>query len=100
MNQFNELSKQVIPILKPYVKMIAVFGSFARGEETKNSDIDLLVALKSPDQRPPLGLQWFALEEQLSQKAGRTVELINEEGLSPHIRPFIEKEKVIIYVEN
>ncbi|MFO7682713.1 MAG: nucleotidyltransferase family protein [Chloroflexota bacterium] len=100
MNRFDELSRQVIPILKPYVKMIAVFGSFARGEETQNSDIDLLVELKSPDQRPPLGLQWFTLEEQLSQQAGRPVELVSEEGLSPHIRPFIEKEKVILYVEN
>lgn len=99
-DQFKELSQQVIPILKPYVKMIAIFGSFARGEQTSNSDIDLLVQLKPPNQRPPLGLKWFALEEQLSQKAGRPVELINNEGLSPHIRPFIEEEKVIIYVEN
>jgi hypothetical protein len=99
-DQFDELSQQVIPILKPYVKMIAVFGSFARGEETQTSDIDLLVELKSPDQRPPLGLQWFSLEDELSQKAGRPVELVNEDGLSPHIRPFIEQEKIIIYVEN
>ena len=99
MNQFNELSKQVIPILKPYVKMIAVFGSFARGEETQNSDLDLLIELKPPHERPPLGLQWFALEDELSQKAGRPVELINEDGLSPHIRPFIEEEKIVIYVE-
>ena len=100
MNRFDELSRHVIPILKPYVKMIAVFGSFARGEETQTSDIDLLDELKSPDQRPPLGLQWFTLEEQLSQQAGRPVELVSEEGLSPHIRPFIEQEKVILYVEN
>lgn len=100
MNRFDELSRQVIPILKPYVKMVAVFGSFARGEETQNSDVDLLIKLKSPDQRPPLGLKWFTLEEQLSQQAGRPVELVSEDGLSPHIRPFIEQDKVILYVEN
>ncbi len=100
MNRFDELSQQIIPILKPYVKMIAVFGSFARGEETDTSDLDLLVELKAPGERPSLGLRWFAIEEQLSQKAGRPVEIVNEDGLSPHIRPFIEQEKVIIYVEN
>ena len=100
MNRFDELSQQIIPILKPYAKMLAVFGSFARGEETDTSDLDLLVELKAPGERPSLGLRWFAIEEQLSQKAGRPVEIVNEDGLSPHIRPFIEQEKVIIYVEN
>ena len=66
MNRFDELSQQIIPILKPYVKMIAVFAPFARGEETENSDLDLLVELKLPGERPSLGLQWFAIEEQLS----------------------------------
>ncbi len=63
MNRFEELKEKILPVLLPYVSQVAVFGSFARGEETPESDIDLLVELRSPDQRPPLGLKWFGLDE-------------------------------------
>lgn len=46
MNRFTDLRDKVLPMLRPYVKRIAVFGSFARGEETPESDIDILVELK------------------------------------------------------
>lgn len=39
-----------------YAKRIAVFGSFARGEETPEMIIDILVKLKDPNSRPRLGL--------------------------------------------
>lgn len=54
MDRFDELREKVLPVLKPYVKRISVFGSFARGEETPDSDIDLLVELKAPGDRPRL----------------------------------------------
>ena len=47
MNRFADLREKILPLLRPYVKRIAVFGSFARGEETPESDIDLLVELKA-----------------------------------------------------
>jgi Predicted nucleotidyltransferases len=46
MDRFEELREKIVPLLKPYVKRVAVFGSFAHGEDTPDSDIDLLVALK------------------------------------------------------
>ena len=67
MNRFTDLRDKVLPMLRPYVKRIAVFGSFARGEETPESDIDILVELKDPEKRPRLGLGWFGLEEELSR---------------------------------
>jgi predicted nucleotidyltransferase len=85
MDRFDELRRTTIPLLKPYARMIAVFGSYARGEETLDSDIDILVELKPPDERPSLGLQWFGLEIELSQILGREVELVSVEGLSPYI---------------
>ena len=39
-----------------YAKRIAVFGSFARGEETPEMIIDILVKLKDPNSRPRPGL--------------------------------------------
>jgi predicted nucleotidyltransferase len=52
MNRFTDLRDKVLPMLRPYVKRIAVFGSFARGEERPESDIDILVELKDPENLP------------------------------------------------
>jgi predicted nucleotidyltransferase len=100
MDRFADLRDKILPLLRPYVRRIAVFGSFARGEETLESDIDLLVELKAPDQRPPLGLRWFGLEEDLGYILGRKVELISEKALSPYIRPYAEKDMVLLYEES
>ena len=56
MDRFAELQEKIVPLLRPYAKKIAVFGSYARGEETADSDIDILVDLLPPGERPSLGL--------------------------------------------
>ena len=99
MNRFTDLRDKVLPMLRPYVKRIAVFGSFARGEERPESDIDILVELKDPEKRPRLGLGWFGLEEELGHILGREVELIAEGSLSPYLRPYAEKDLVLLYEE-
>ncbi|MCP4361012.1 MAG: nucleotidyltransferase [Chloroflexi bacterium] len=86
-------------MLKPYARMVTVFGSYTRGDETSGSDIDILIELKSPEQRPSLGLKWFALETELSELLGREVEMVSLEALSPYLRPYIEQDKVILYEE-
>ena len=89
MERFEELRKTILPVLLPWgVSRVAVFGSVVRGEGTLESDVDILVKLKPPNERPPLGLfKWVALEEELSQKLGRKVDLVTEDGISPYIRP-------------
>lgn len=99
MDRFAELRKNILPPLRPYVKKISVFGSFARGEETPDSDIDILVDLKPPGQRPILGLKWFGLEQELGHILGRRVELVSESALSPYVRPYAEKDMVLLYEE-
>ena len=100
MDRFANLSQKVIPVLKPYVKRISVFGSFARGEQTQRSDIDLLIALKTSDKRPVLGLfEFIKLEQELEQKLGCEVDLVTEEGLNLHRKPSIEKDRVVLYEE-
>ncbi len=99
-NRFANLERKIIPLLKPYVKRISVFGSYARGEETAESDIDLLVALKPSHLRPALGLfEVIRLEQELKKQVGREVDLVTEEGLNPRRKPFIEKDRVILYEE-
>jgi|YNPBryBLVA2012_1023415.scaffolds.fasta_scaffold02672_7 predicted nucleotidyltransferase len=98
--RFADLEQKITPLLKPYVKRISVFGSYARGEETAESDIDLLVALKPSHLRPALGLfEVIRLEQELKKELGREVDLVTEEGLNPRRKPYIEKDRVVLYEE-
>ena len=100
MERLEELREKILPVLLPWgVKRVALFGSVVRGEDTPESDIDILVELKPPDERPPIGLKWFGLEQELSHILGREVDLVSESALSPYIRPYVEKELVVLYEE-
>lgn len=75
-------------ILKKYkVRRICLFGSYARGEQGKHSDIDFLVEFEEPTFDNFMDLV-FSLEELFS----RRVELITNGNLSPYIQPYVEKE--------
>jgi uncharacterized protein len=71
------------------VKRLGLFGSFVRGEQRAESDVDMLVEFqpgqKTFDNFMRLG---FMLEELF----GRRVELITPESLSPYIRPHVMQE--------
>ena len=97
MDRFAELREKIVPLLSPYANKIAVFGSFARGDDTPESDIDILVDLKLPGQRPSLGLKWFGLEQELKHVLGREVELVSQSAMSPYIRPYVERDMVLLY---
>jgi predicted nucleotidyltransferase len=100
MDKYAEIRRKAVPILKPYISRLAIFGSTVRGEATKKSDLDLLVRLKPSNKRPKLGLfKWMEIEEKLAKKLGRDIDLVTEDSLSPYIRPYVEKEKVVIYEE-
>ena len=85
----NALDKYRSHIRTLGVKRIGLFGSFVRGEQNSDSDIDLLVefeiGLKTFDNFMELS---FFLEEILQHK----VELVTVESLSPYIGPHILKE--------
>ena len=100
MDKYREIRRKALPLLKPYISRLAVFGSTVRGEATKKSDVDLLIKLKPSRARPKLGLfKLMELEENLRNKLGREVDLVTEDRLSPYIRPYVDKEKVVIYEE-
>jgi len=92
--------KQEIDIqaLKPLfaaggVSYASVFGSFARGEATESSDIDLLVRLE----RPLSLLQLIRFERELSEHVGRDVDLVTEDSLSPLLRDEVMNDVRTIY---
>lgn len=73
------------------VKSIGIFGSFARGNETPESDVDVLVELEDPTFDKYMDLK-FRLEELL----GHSVDLVILDTVKPRIKPVIERE--VIYV--
>ena len=75
------------------VSMVGVFGSMARGEARKKSDIDLLVRFSK---RKSL-LAVVRLERELSEALGRKVDLLTEGAISPYLRERILKETQVVY---
>ena len=76
------------------VERVWLFGSFARGEETEDSDIDLLVDL---DQSQSVGLRFFGMWRELEQLLGRNVVLVTESGLSDYARESVNRDKIMVY---
>lgn len=78
------------PIRKAYL-----FGSAAREELTPQSDIDILVEL---DSTQLIGMiEYIKIMEGLEKLLGRKVDLVATDGLSPYIKPRIDREKLLIY---
>lgn len=88
------IQKKIIPILKRQgVTKAALFGSVARGEARKNSDIDLLVNL---EERKTL-LDLVRLQIALEEKLGRKVDVITYNGIHHRLKDIILSEQKIIY---
>jgi len=71
-----------------HVEKIGVFGSFSRGEETKSSDIDILIEFSKPISM----FRFIELEEFLSKILGRKVDLVSKKALKPRIKEQILRE--------
>jgi predicted nucleotidyltransferase len=91
----RELADKLVPVLRRYgVVRAGVFGSVARGEAGPESDLDLLVEYR---QEPRMTLHDLVdLYEELSELAGRKVELCEYHLLKPRIREHILDEQVHI----
>jgi len=75
------------------VSMIGVFGSTARGEAKKKSDIDLIVRFSK---RKSL-LAVVRLERELTEALRRKVDLLTEAAISPYLQERIMKEMRVVY---
>lgn len=77
------------PVLRAYL-----FGSQARNESDDNSDVDILVEL---DYSKPIGLLFVRMQLELEELLKRKVDLLSSKGMSKHIQPFVEQDKILIY---
>ena len=72
------------------VTSLALFGSFARGQATDTSDVDILVSFSGPaTSRTYFGVQFY-IEDLL----GRRVDLVTDNALRRELRPYVEREAV------
>jgi predicted nucleotidyltransferase len=71
---------------------VRVFGSMARGDDRKDSDVDLLVEIEPG--RTLLDL--IALEQDLEELLGRPVEVLTDGGLGPYLQQRILAEGVAL----
>lgn len=86
--------EKITPILaKGEVAFAGIFGSFAKGKETKKSDLDMLIRFKKPQSL----LKLIFLERMLSEKVKRKVDLVTEQSLSPYIKNDVLNDLKIIY---
>jgi hypothetical protein len=69
-----------------------VFGSVARGEDTPDSDIDILVDLSPRSSLITLG----RLEREIRDVLGVPVDIVPAEGLRPAVRAEAEKEAILL----
>lgn len=76
---------------KYYVKRIGIFGSLSKGEETSESDVDILVEFSGP-----IGWDIVELKDYLEDTIGMKVDLVSIKALKPQLRENILNE--VIYV--
>ena len=69
------------------VKKIAIFGSYARSEQNKESDLDIVVEFKEP-----VGFLFINLADFLEEILGVKVDLTTPDAIKPNRRKYIMEE--------
>jgi len=89
----EEIKKKIVPILrKNNVVRAGIFGSYARGEERKNSDVDILV-------EPTKSMSLFDLvgiKLEIEDKLGNKIDIVTYRTIHPKLKNQILKEEVRI----
>lgn len=97
MISFDYISSAVSRVLAQYdVSEAYLFGSFARGEQTPDSDIDLRLVCGNTMTFGTL----YELSHELERELGRKVDIVTNPPahMRPAFRKNIEREEVRLYV--
>ena len=89
---FKKIKYKIIRILSQHnIKKAGIFGSYARGDYKKNSDIDILI-------QPPkgMGLEFISVQLELEDKLKRKVDLVTYKGIHPLIKKQVLDEEIKI----
>mgnify|MGYP001159248992 CR=1 FL=1 len=94
--QKDELLRRIRQYLSKHpIEKAWLFGSFAREEESYDSDIDLLVEFSQPN---PLDLfDYVSLRQDLEAITGRQIDLVESGYIVPHMESQLNESKKLIY---
>ena len=73
------------------ISRLGVFGSYARGEATEKSDIDIAVEINGP-----MGLNFIAMADEIEELFGIKTDVVPKRSIKPQYLPYVEKD--IVYV--
>lgn len=84
----NILNKHKQQLYKKYgLNLLAVFGSYGRGEQREGSDVDILVGFQRP-----VGIEFIDLADELEKILNIKVDLVSKGGVKPQYLKQIEQE--------
>jgi len=91
----DEIRERVRPICEAYkVKKLFLFGSYARGEATEESDVDFHIALDEKTTLLELGGLYVDLEDALQKEVDIVTQIPKEQEI---FRKYMEKEEILLY---
>ena len=92
----DNIKNKISPILKKYgVKRAGVFGSFSRGEDTPQSDVDILISIGKP-----MGMfAYMQMKREIEFVLEKKIDIVTEKSINKFIKPYIIKEVKQIYEE-
>ncbi len=91
----NSLKKIIVPILKKNdVVEAGIFGSYARGEQKKGSDIDILIRYNKKKKKSLLDL--VGLKQELEEKLKKNIDLLTYDSINPLLKKYILTDEVKI----
>ncbi|HMO31583.1 MAG TPA: nucleotidyltransferase family protein [Lacibacter sp.] len=84
----EQLRSKKNELLKKYpIQSLAVFGSYSRGDQTTESDVDILV-----DFSKPVGIEFLLLAHELEDLLGKKVDLVTRKAIKQDYFTLIAKD--------
>lgn len=93
-NNIENMKPKIVRILKKHnVARAGIFGSYARGDEKEDSDLDILIEVNGTKFSL---IDLIGLEMELKKAIKKKVDLLTYKGISPYLRNRILREEVRI----
>lgn len=92
---FIETEVRKIAAEREEIESITLFGSYARGDATAGSDVDLRLVVCEDARMGAFALA--SLSEELRESLGRPVDLVTAEHLNDELQSAVDREGVLIY---
>jgi|SRR3989344_348653 len=90
--KLEKIKPKIVKILRKYkIKKAGIFGSYARGDYKKNSDIDILI-----EPSKAMGLEFIGMNLELEDKLKRKVDLVTYKTIHPLVKKQILQDEIRI----